>query len=207
VRCNSCGLVFVPEEFHVTEQEEKYRYSKHTNVRGDTKYTAYLSRIADDILSLPVQSPAVLDFGSGHDQVLAYVLQARGVACVSHDPMYGLDAAGADRRFDIIVACEVFEHLRDIRKEIRCIARLVKTGGFVYVHTLLYNNVQDLASWWYIKDVTHINFFCEKTLGIVAEMTGMKIRSTNKKDTVVLESNRIKKAPQKAPFLSINNIN
>jgi SAM-dependent methyltransferase len=141
--------------------------------------------MADKALSLPVKSPRILDFGSGPEQVLADILTRRGVKCASHDPLYGISADKGGDRFDIIMACEVFEHLRDIQKEIRLISRLVKPGGFVYVHTQLYDDVKEFSSWWYIKDLTHINFFCEKTMGKVGEMIGKKIFSTNKKDTII----------------------
>jgi 2-polyprenyl-3-methyl-5-hydroxy-6-metoxy-1,4-benzoquinol methylase len=118
--------------------------------------------------------------------VLAEILNGRGVYCASHDPLYGINADNHGEQFDIIVACEVFEHLRDIQKEIRLIGSLLKPGGFVFIHTQLYDEVKDFASWWYIKDHTHINFFCEKTMQKIAGIIEKKIFSTNSKDTVVL---------------------
>jgi SAM-dependent methyltransferase len=185
VRCAACGLVFVPPEYHVSIEEEKLRYGKHTNDKGDKKYVAYLSDIADEVLGLPVKSPAVLDFGSGPQHVLADIVNGRGVRCVPHDPLYGLTAEGDGERFDIVVACEVFEHLRDLAAEISFISCIVKPGGFVYVHTQLYDGVKDFSSWWYIKDVTHINFFCGTTMETVGEMMRRKIVSTDTKSTVI----------------------
>jgi SAM-dependent methyltransferase len=184
-RCTSCHLIFVPKEYHLDPEEEKNRYSTHTNTLDDKKYVAYLSEIANSALALPVQSPRVLDFGSGPSQVLAKILNDRGVQCASHDPLYGIFADKGGERFDIIVACEAFEHLRDIQKEISLINRLLKPEGFLYVHTQLYDEVKDFPSWWYIKDQTHISFYCEKTMQAMAEMMGKKIYSTNKKDTVI----------------------
>jgi hypothetical protein len=185
-RCSSCNLIYVPPEYHLSTEEEKIRYSTHTNTIDDKKYVAYLSEIGDNALALPVRSPRVLDFGSGPNQVLAGIINGRGVYCASHDPLYGINADNSGERFNIIVACEVFEHLRDIKKEIRLISRLLLPEGFVYVHTQLYDDVKDFASWWYIKDVTHINFFCEKTMQKIAGIIEKKIFSTNSKDTVVL---------------------
>jgi SAM-dependent methyltransferase len=186
LRCSSCNLIYVPPEYHLSTEEEKNRYSKHTNTSDDKKYVAYLSDVADNALALPVRSPRVLDFGSGPNQVLAGIINARGVYCASHDPLYGINADNGGELFDIIVACEVFEHLRDIKKEIRLIGSLLKPGGFVYVHTQLYDDVKDIPSWWYLKDPTHISFYCEKTMRTIAEILGKKIYSINKKDTVVL---------------------
>jgi SAM-dependent methyltransferase len=187
LRCPACDLVFVPKEYHLNPEEEKRRYGKHTNYKNNMDYVEYLSIIAEKALALPVQSPRVLDFGSGPQQVLADILTRRGVKCASHDPLYGISADKSGERFDIIVACEVFEHLRDIQKEISLISRLLKPEGFVYVHTQLYDDVKDFPSWWYIKDVTHINFYCEKTMQTIAEMIGKKIFSTNKKDTLIFQ--------------------
>jgi hypothetical protein len=187
LRCSSCGLIFVPSDYHLSIEEEKFRYSKHTNTADDKNYVAYLSSIADTVLTLPVQTPHVLDFGSGPEQVLAGIINDRGVQCASHDPLYGISADKGGEQFDIVVACEVFEHLRDIQIDIRLISRLVKPGGFVYVHTQLYDEVKDFVSWWYIKDLTHINFFCTKTMEIVADMMGKKIYSTNKKNIMIFK--------------------
>jgi SAM-dependent methyltransferase len=184
-RCPLCGLVFVPPEFHVSAEEEKLRYSKHTNTLENSAYVAYLSAVAHQALSLPALSPSVLDFGSGPQQVLADILAKRGVKCVSHDPLYGITAKDSDGQYDIIVACEVFEHLRDLNGELAFITQRVKPGGYLYVHTQMYDTIKDFASWWYLKDVTHINFFCETTMRMVAKKLGMALLSTNKKDTAV----------------------
>ncbi len=185
-RCDACALIFVPEEFHVSPQEEKVRYSKHTNDKGDKAYEAYLSAIANDALDLQVESPRVVDFGSGPHHVLCDILNARGAHCVPHDPLYGLFALPSHEPFDIVVACEVMEHLRSLPQELGLISRLLKAEGFVYIHTQLYDPVEDFLSWWYTKDVTHINFFCEKTMRVAAGIMGKRVVRTNRKDTVVL---------------------
>lgn len=186
VQCESCGLTFVPEKYHINPQEEQLRYGKHTNHKTDKQYVAYLSSIAADVLTLPVASPRILDFGSGPEHVLADILNEAGASCAAHDPPYGLNAAGQHGSFDIIVACESIEHLRNLPREIRLISGLLAPAGFVYMHTQLRDHVSDFAMWWYIVDVTHINFFCEKTMGTVAQMLGKRIVRTNGKDTVVL---------------------
>ncbi len=186
LQCESCGLIFVPEKVHLPPAEEKLRYAKHTNFAGDKSYVAYLSDIAADILTLPVTSPRILDFGSGPEHVLSDILNSRGAVCVPHDPLYGFDASGAAEKFDIVVLCETIEHVRNLPKELGLISLLVKPDGYVYIHTQLYDAVSDIGSWWYLVDVTHINFFCVRTMEKVGEMIGKRILSTNGKNTVVL---------------------
>jgi SAM-dependent methyltransferase len=164
-------------------EQEQQRYALHHNSPDDRRYHDYLSSIADDVLRFAGGPCAVLDFGGGKDAVLAAIMRARGMDAAAHDPLYGLVAAES-RQFDIVVACEVLEHLRDPRRDMEFIARHVKPHGFVYARTRLYDGA-DFSSWWYAKDPTHICFFCGKTMEKVAEILGKEIIETNAKDTVV----------------------
>jgi Methyltransferase domain len=186
-RCGSCELVFVPREYHLSSEEEKERYALHTNSPSDRKYVDYLSAIADDALTLAHGPVSVLDFGSGGEHVLTDIINSRGVRCVAYDPLYGLTAP--DERFDIVIACEVFEHLRDPRHSTDVLGRLAAGGGFVYVRTRLYDHALagDFAGWWYAKDPTHIAFYCGETMKTVAKLLGKKVVSTNNKDTIIFQ--------------------
>jgi hypothetical protein len=193
--CGSCGLVFVPQECHLTPDDERARYALHDNHPDDAGYVKYLSTIADEALSLVPGQPAVLDFGSGPNQVLTGLLRQRGAQCIAHDPLYGLvaDEAASRRRFDLVVACESLEHLREPRRDIEYIAHCVKPSGFVYAHTRLYGTaenaaadfVADFVEWWYAQDPTHLCFYCGKTMETVAKILGKEIVRTNGKDTVI----------------------
>jgi len=185
VQCDSCGLVFVPSEFHLAPEQEKLRYAKHTNHKTDAAYVKYLSSVVSDVLSLPVVSPRILDFGSGPEHVLTDILNEQGARCVPHDPLYGITAPQTPGAFDIVVVCEAIEHMRNLPRELACMALLLKPGGFIYIHTQLYDVVDDFVSWWYIIDTTHINFFCRKTMDRAAQMAGRSVIRTNGKNTVV----------------------
>ncbi len=187
IRCAGCNLIFVPEPFFVSADEEKIRYGRHTNFKGDRDYEAYLSAIADEVLNLPVQLPRIMDFGSGPQHVLCDILNLRGALCLSHDPLYGLDAMGTGELFDIVVACESVEHVRDLPADLKQIARVLKPEGFLYIHTQLYDAVNDFSKWWYIVDITHINFFCVRSMDVLGEIIGRKVRMTNDRNTVVFQ--------------------
>lgn len=185
IRCGSCGLIFVPQEQHLTPEKEKERYALHTNSPDDRKYVDYLSAIADGVVALVNGPAAVLDFGSGEEHVLTDILVSRGVRCVAYDPLYGMTVP--DGQFDIVVACEVFEHLRDPRHGMNVIRCFVKHNGFVYVRTRLYDDLTDFSAWWYAKDPTHIVFYSRETMETVGELLGKKIVSTNNKDTIIFQ--------------------
>ena len=117
----------------------------------------------EQILPLAAQHLAgatrVLDVGCGEGQV-ARLAVARGAATVvGVDPTWAqvgvaaargggpayarADAAGlpfADRSFDAVVACLVFEHIRDVDRAIAEVARVLQPGGrflFFLNHPLL----------------------------------------------------------------------
>lgn len=186
ILCSSCGLVFVPAEHHLTQEQEKERYALHQNTPDNKEYIRYLSKIADTVQGIAVAPATICDFGSGREHVLSDIFNSRGARCVAHDPLYGM-VAEANGQFDIVVACETFEHLRNPRQELDYISRLVSPGGFIYVHTQLYDGVpvRDFSTWWYAGDPTHICFFCGKTMETVTKILGRKIIETNGKDTVI----------------------
>jgi len=183
--CNSCCLIFVPAEYHLTPDEEKQRYSLHQNSGDNKQYVTYLSKIADEVLDLADLPLTICDFGSGKEHVLTDILSSRGATCQAHDPLYGM-VAQRHGEFDIIVACESFEHFRNPRHDLDLMGRLLKPAGFVYVRTRLHDEVEDISAWWYAKDPTHISFFCGKTMETVAEVLGKRIVMTNGRDTVVI---------------------
>ncbi len=184
--CSSCGLIFVPSDFHVAFEEEKRRYSKHTNTKDSRQYVQYLSGIAIDALSLTVGSPGVLDFGSGPEHVLTDIFNSMGARCVPHDPLYDLRARDEPAQFDIVVACESIEHVRNLSLELEFISKVLKPTGLAYVRTQLYDSVTDFGSWWYKVDPTHINFFCKKAMEEMAKLLARKVLRTNGKDTTVI---------------------
>jgi len=183
--CDSCGLIFVPQEQHLAPEKEKERYALHTNSPHDRQYVDYLSAIADEVMALVHGPAAVLDFGCGKEHVLTDIFISRGIRCVAYDPLYGLTVP--DGQFDVVVACEVLEHLRDPRHSIEIIRQFVNREGCVYVRTRLYDDVRDFSVWWYAKDPTHISFYCSKTLETVSELLGKKIISTNNKDAIIFQ--------------------
>ncbi len=187
LHCSTCELVFVPEQGHVSAEAERERYALHTNTPEDEGYVSFLATTADAVLSLPAQSPRVLDFGSGPNAVLTGLLRHRGVDCTPYDPLYGLGLGTRDETFDVVVLCEVLEHLRDLPAELGLLKRLVAPGGHVVVHTYLRPaDPAQIGTWWYTLDPTHVNFFSVKSLEWFAAALGMRLVSCDGSELAVL---------------------
>ena len=185
VHCPSCGLVFVPREFWLDTDEERARYAHHDNATSNDGYVKFLGQVANIVAGLGPSSARVLDFGSGENAVLVDILRQRGFDCAAYDPIYGLGQAAMRERYDILVLCEVIEHLRDLRAEILTLKECLGPGGRVVVRTQCYPSVPEMTTWWYARDATHLNFFSERTLQFAAGLCGLRCLRTGQPDIFV----------------------
>jgi SAM-dependent methyltransferase len=190
--CGDCGLVSVPRERWLSDDGEKARYELHDNSLSNAGYVKFLSQVADvatcvvdDVLRIPPGGAKVLDFGCGKEAVACRLLKDRGIDCRGYDPLYGrlLPESG---RYDIIILCEVIEHLRDIRGELALIGGLLREGGVIILRTQIYDSPASFPNWWYAQDPTHINFFNEKSLSVAAGMAGKRLEKTEFSDIFLL---------------------
>jgi len=185
VYCPNCGLVSVPRTFWLSEDEERVRYAHHDNTSSNDGYVQFLGQVADVVAGLAMDQTRVLDFGSGENAVLADILRRRGFDCTAYDPLYGQGQAALHSRYDIMILCEVIEHLRDLRGEMQSIKRCLGSGGRVVVRTQCYPSVDAVASWWYARDATHLHFFAERTLEFAAALCGLRCQRTSEPDIYV----------------------
>ncbi len=248
--CSTCGLVFVPEKYHLNCDDEKKRYDLHDNSIDNAGYVQYLNRIVEIISELTLmendkrnlQKPSVhiaknigcqstfskpalssteghafhqeqlrvtvpsefykpdleenkhcysinsiLDFGSGKNAVLAELLKRRNYNCSAYDPAYKYEISPQNEQFDLIIICEVIEHLRNLRNELVLISKFMKKGSLILIRTQLVPSIEMFSKWWYIQDKTHINFFSYKSIQQVGHFLGCKLNFTFDKDIFVLQ--------------------
>ena len=185
VHCPTCGLVSVPREFWVSENEERARYAHHDNSPSNEGYVKFLGQVAGVVAGLGRAKARVLDFGSGEKAVLAELLRQRGFDCAAYDPIYGLGQTALRDRYDLVVLCEVIEHLRELRGEMQLLRDCLGPGGRVVVRTQCYPSVADVPAWWYARDATHLNFFCERALEFAASLCGLRCSRTSEPDIFV----------------------
>jgi hypothetical protein len=173
--CEACGLLFVPVSGHISREEEKQRYALHDNSAQNEGYVKYLNEIVSIVCARCCHSDRILDYGSGKNGVLTRLLREKGYACTAFDPLYRIGKDALTKSYDMIILCEVIEHIRDIGKELLNIKKaLRRLAGKVIIRTQLYPSLDEFAGWWYKNDITHINFFGNATINRLACMLGMK---------------------------------
>jgi hypothetical protein len=174
-RCQRCTLVFVPPEAWLDDAAEKARYDQHQNDPADHRYRRFLARLADPLQSRVPSGAAGLDFGSGPGPALPQMLEAAGLRVRIYDPFYAPDQSVWTRQYAFIVASEVVEHLRDPAAEFDRLFAALEPGGWLGVMTKWVGERECFAGWRYIRDQTHIAFFCPETLRWVSNHWGAPV--------------------------------
>ncbi|MDX6770932.1 MAG: class I SAM-dependent methyltransferase [Elusimicrobiota bacterium] len=172
LRCGTCALTFVPPERHLTPQAERARYAEHRNDPGDAGYRAFLDRLLVPLAARLSPGAEGLDFGCGPGPTASVMLGERGFVVRDWDPFFHPDEQALARTYDFIVCTEVLEHLRRPAQTLERLDGLLRPGGVLGVMTLLLQDDDAFATWWYAKDPTHIAFYKEETLRWVAASRG-----------------------------------
>lgn len=169
VRCQQCGLVFVPPEYFLSLEAEKKYYDLHNNNPGDSNYRKFLGRLAQPLLEQLPPGSRGLDFGSGPGPTLSKMLARAGLPTAIYDPFYCDDSLVWNQNYDFITASEVVEHLRRPHFELSRLWSLLRPGGILGVMTKRVIDRQRFSTWHYKNDPTHIAYFSETTFRWLAD--------------------------------------
>lgn len=186
-KCLDCNLIFADRGNLLSIKEEKERYSLHDNTISNKGYVNYLTSVVKLIETVYEKDSSILDYGCGENAVLSALLKESGKICCSYDPLYNIGKDCLPTTFDIIVLCEVIEHIHDINKEMSLIKTLLKENGVLIIRTEFVNNNIDFTKWWYKEDPTHINFFSCESMDALAYK--YKLSVENKKPPFIILKN------------------
>ena len=182
--CSKCLAIFVPDRFHISQDEEVQRYLEHENSIENEGYVQMFQKKISILQENFPQIKSALDFGCGYEPVLKTLLERQGIIADGYDPNFFLDTP-LDKLYDLVISTETFEHFRNPAEEIPRITDRVAPGGILAIMTRFYP-AKDFADWYYKRDSTHIFFYCSETFQWLAENTGFKLVFNNEHDFVVL---------------------
>jgi len=175
-KCEDCGLVFVPEKYYLSGEDEMSRYNLHENTHDNQGYLNFLNRIIDLISSLAIKGSRGLDFGSGPVPVLAELLAVKGYNISVYDIYYAPDRSVLNKKYDFITIVEVLEHLKDPEKELRKLWGCLSPGGVIGIMTkFLPEKKGEFYSWNYKNDPTHICFYSESVFKWISKRFDSKL--------------------------------
>ncbi len=170
-------MVYVPNSFLITKEEEKQKYDNHQNSLENLGYVSFLNKLLTPLRSyLPKEAKGV-DFGSGPGPTLSLLMKERGYDMDIYDYFYAKNDFIFDKKYDFITMTEVIEHLKDPFFEIQRLWSLLYEDGLLGIMTAF--RVKDFHSWYYKRDMTHIRFFTPKTFKFLAKKINAKILYLN----------------------------
>lgn len=172
LRCSQCALVFVPEAFHLSDEDEKSEYDLHRNDPGDTGYRRFLGRLFEPLQARLGARSQGLDFGSGPGPALSLMLTEAGHTMAVYDRFYADNPEVFTAQYDFITATEVVEHLRKPRAELERLWACLRPGGWLGIMTKLVIDADAFSRWHYKNDMTHIAFFSHDTFAWLARQWG-----------------------------------
>lgn len=172
LQCLDCQLVFVPQRFHLSAEQEKAEYDLHENDPQDLGYRSFLNRLAEPLLDRLEPQSQGLDFGCGPGPCLSLMFEERGHRVALYDLYYANYPALLEVQYDFITATEVVEHLARPLVELEKLWRLLKPGGQLAMMTKLVASPEKFANWHYKSDPTHISFFSVATFDYLGQRWG-----------------------------------
>lgn len=179
-QCPFCSLVFVPEAFWLSPEDEKAEYDLHKNDPEDVGYRAFLSRLVTPLKYRLNPGSEGLDFGCGPGPTLSEMMREEGHFLEIYDPFYFSEPSVLDRNYDFVCATEVVEHFRHPNREWKRLFSLVRSKGWLAIMTKTVMDRARFQNWHYIRDLTHICFYSQSTFHYLAEMFDAHFQAVDK---------------------------
>lgn len=185
--CEGCEYIFKSTEYYQDLTTQKERYNLHENNENDEGYRAYFQRFLDFVLPQIDRPQSALDFGCGVTSLLSKMLAEEGIVCDYYDPIYHPDNFNDNKKYDLIVSTEVFEHLHHPKEVFESLLKRLEKGGYLALQTQFHPNKGEIfKKWYYHQDPTHIVFFTAKTFQVLCKMNGCTLISDNGKNMVLI---------------------
>ncbi len=184
LKCANCGLIFVPREQVPDDAKQKARYDLHVNSASDAGYVAFLGNLVGEMVPHLQTGWKGLDFGCGRVPVLSALMRRQGFDMDDYDKFYHSDVSLLKNNYDYLVSSETIEHITDLRQDLEMMFDAVGPGGVIGIMTQMYDGVNEFSKWHYVRDVTHVNFFCRQTFEWIARAFGLKLISCTDKVAV-----------------------
>lgn len=175
LRCDTCKATFLIPAQLPDRAEEKREYDRHRNDVKDSGYRRFLARLADPMLERLPPNAEGLDYGCGPGPALATMMEDAGHRVRLYDPIYHPDKSALNGRYDFITCTEVVEHMHRPADEFRRLDRLLHPGGLLGVMTTFQTDDTRFAGWHYRRDPTHVVFYRQCTLALVADRMGWSV--------------------------------
>lgn len=183
-RCKFCFSTHLDAADLTQLYDDTYWKDQDPDWGGRVTQTLRLVMLANDLVQRRPDEIEVLDFGCGMGTFVEACRRDLNLKAWGTDiilPRFGKDwfLPKVDRRFDIVVACEVMEHVATPVDTFRRMREMLKPGGALAFQTAQYDPPSTGRDWWYIgPDNGHISLYSRQALDHLFEaLRGSKRQS------------------------------
>lgn len=187
-QCPACELTFLAPQFFLESSGEKARYSHHNNDLEIPGYRHYLTQALQPLINKLSPGMIGLDYGSGPAPNGEMLLRESGHVCRSYDLYFtGDEAVGPQKEnfYDYLILCEVIEHFKHLRQDLKLALAYLKKGGLLYIHTVFLTHNDAFKNWYYHHDQTHVIFFKSKTFLSLSEIFDLELISISTNSVIL----------------------
>jgi SAM-dependent methyltransferase len=168
LRCVHCEATFLHASQRLDLSQEYECYLQHQNDPADHRYRRFLAKLAEPLLKRLQPGLNGLDYGCGPGPALALMLHEAGHDMATYDPFFCPDSAPLKRTYDFITCTEVAEHFHRPACEFDRFDEMLRPGGWLALMTCFQTEDSRFGTWHYRKDPTHVVFYRETTLRMIA---------------------------------------
>ena len=168
-KCHTCLGAYLDKAHFLSEADEYTHYCTHENNIDDPLYRAFLSRLIIPLKQRIQKHTNGLDYGCGPGPALAAILQEEGYFMNKYDPYFFPDASLLDKKFDFITCSETAEHFSNPHREFSQFGEMLSPKGILGIMTSFIPSDEAFENWYYLRDPTHVVFYCETTFKTIAK--------------------------------------
>ncbi len=175
LECRECGFAFFPEFYGWDDKAFLQNIYNEDYHLCDTPFLEERPQKIARWLASIIGEQALLDYGGGKGR-LAEILRECDKNAESYDPFYASNRLG-DKKFDIVTAFEVVEHVPDQIELFKTLKSLCVKDGMILFSTLLKPRyLKD--DWWYASPRNgHLSFHTKESLQLLCNQSGLYLKS------------------------------
>jgi hypothetical protein len=178
-QCKNCGFIQTEEPYWL---DEAYGQAISELDIGIIYRNINLSNIVEEILYRNIFNvdKECLDYGGGYGMFVR-IMRDKGFDFYRHDPYcdnlfakhFDVTDLPENKRFEILTAFEVFEHLKDPISQLEKMLEL--SDNIIFSTELQPQNISAPEDWWYFVPETgqHLSFYNRNSLAALARNFGL----------------------------------